>query len=74
MRNSNKYKAVSFKNSYKDSSDDEKPPSKKNFHQYYGKCNHSTDKCTTFNALIKMVKSNTSKGYKKGSNKKYTKH
>ena len=66
-RNSKKQKAVSFEDSDKDSSsNDKKPPSKKKFCQYHGKCSHSTDKCTTLKALIKKAKSNKSKGYWKG--------
>ena len=73
-KNSKNPKAVSFQDSEEDSSDDETPPSKKKFCQYHGKCSHSTDKCPTLKALIKKVKSNKSKGYRKGGKKTYTKH
>ena len=47
---------------------------RKKFCQYHGKCSHSTDKCTTLNALIKKAKSSKSKGYGKGGKKTYTKY
>ena len=72
-KNSKKRKAVSFEDSDKDSSDDEKPSSRKKFCQYHGKCNHSMDECTTFKALIKGAKYNKSNGYRKGREKTYTK-
>ena len=74
MKHSKKQKAVSFEDFDKDSSDDEKTPSKKKFYQYHGKCINSIDECTTLKSLIKKAKSNKSKGYNKGSNKIYTKH
>ena len=69
-----KRKAISFENSDKDSSDDEKPPSKKKFCQYHGKCSHPMDECTTLMAQIKKAESNKYKEYGKGSKKIYTKH
>ena len=72
--NSKKQKAISFEDSDKDFSDDEKPSSKKKFFQYHGKCSHSTDECTTLNALIEKAKSNMFKGFWKGAGKTYTKH
>ena len=59
-KNSKKRKAVSFEDSDEDSSDNEKPSSRKKFCQYHGKCSHSTDKCTTLKAVIKKAKSNKS--------------
>ena len=56
------------------SSKEETPTRKKKFCQYQGKCSQSTDKCTTIKALIKKNKSSKSKGFKKGSEKTYTKH
>ena len=44
-------------------------PNKKKFCQYHGKCSHSTDECTTLEALIKKAKSNKTKGYRKGGEK-----
>ena len=54
------------------------PPTMKNlkagkkFCQYHGKCSHSADNCTKFNALFKKSKSNKSKGFRKGGEKTYT--
>ena len=42
-KNSKKRKAVSFEDSDKEFSDNEKPVSKKKFCQYHAKCSHSTD-------------------------------
>ena len=73
-KNSKKWKAVSFEDSDKHSSDDEKPSSRKKFCQYHGKSSHSTDEYTTLKALIKKAKSNKSEGYRKGGEKTYTKY
>ena len=73
-KNSKKRKAVSFEDSNEDSSDDEKPSSRKIFCQYHGKYSHFTDECTTLMFLIKKAKSNKSKGFRKGGEKTYTKH
>ena len=50
-----------------------KSSSRKKFCHYHRKYSHSTDKCSTLKALIKKVKSNKAKGYKKGGEKTYTK-
>ena len=73
-KNSKKWKGFSFEDSGEDSSDNIKPSSKKKFCQYHEKYSHSMDKCTTLKALIKKTLSNKPKGYKKGSEKTYTKH
>ena len=73
-KNSKKRKAVSFQDSDKDFSDDEKPSSRKKFFQYHGRSSHSTDECTTLKLLIKKTKSNKSKGFRKGGEKTYNKH
>ena len=69
-----KKKFQETEDSDKDSSDDEKPSSRKKFCQYHGKCSHSMDKCATLKALIKKAKFNKSKGFRKGGKKMYTKH
>ena len=73
-KNSKKWKAVSFEDSDKDSSDNEKPSSRKIFCQYHGKCSHSINEYTTLEALIKKTKSIKSKRYRRGGEKMYTKH
>ena len=73
-KNSKKRKAVSFKDSDKDSSDNKKPSSKEKFCQYHKKCSDCTDECTTLKALIKKAKSTKSKEYRKGGEKTYIKH
>ena len=57
-KNSKKREAVSFEDSDKDSSDNEKPLRRKKSCQYHGKCSHATHECTTLKALIKNAKSN----------------
>ena len=73
-KNYKKQKDVSFENSDEDSSNDEKSSSRNKFCQNHEKCSHSTDKCTTLKALIKKDKSNNFKGFRKGGEKRYTKH
>ena len=73
-KNSKKRKAVSFVDFDEDYSGDKKPSSRKRFCQYHEKCSHSIDECTTLKALIKKVKSNKSKRFRKGGEKTYTKH
>ena len=74
MKNSMKWKAVSFEDSDEDSSDDKKPSNRKKFYLHNGKCSRSTDECTTLKALNKKAKSNKVKGFRKGGEKTYTKH
>ena len=73
-KNSKKRKAVSLEDSDKDSSDDEKPPSKNKSCQYHGKYSHSTNEYPTLKALFEKNKSSKSKGFRKGGEKTYTKH
>ena len=73
-KNSKKGNAVFFEASDENSSGNKKPSSRKKFYQCHRKCIHSTDECTTLNALIEKTKSNKSKGYRKGGEKTYTTH
>ena len=73
-KNSKKQKASSYDDFVEDSSEEEKPSSRKKFCQYYGKYSHSMDGFTTLKGRIKKAKSNKSKGYKKGGEKMYSKY
>ena len=69
-----KQKALSYEQSYKDPSEDKNPTSRKKFCQVHRRGGHSTDECTSLKALIKLAKSNMSKGYKKRGEEIYTKY